>query len=76
MFASDGWFWDDPFRLETRQNLRCAARAARIVDRITGSGLERGLLRDLALFSSEETGLDGAGVYRTALAEVGQPAPD
>ena len=29
MFASDGWFWDDPVRLETRQVLRAAARAAR-----------------------------------------------
>ena len=27
MFASDGcWFWDDPIRNETKQNLRCAAQ--------------------------------------------------
>ncbi len=32
MFASDGWFWDDPIRPETRQVLRAAARAVRIVD--------------------------------------------
>ena len=27
MFASDGWYWDDPIRTETRQVLRAAARA-------------------------------------------------
>ena len=32
MFASDGWYWDDPWRPETRQILRCAARAVRLVD--------------------------------------------
>jgi hypothetical protein len=72
MFASDGWFWDDPFRIETRQNLRCAARAVRIVDGLTGSRLESGLLADLALFRSVETGLDGAEIYRLALEDVGQ----
>ncbi|HET9658091.1 MAG TPA: AAA family ATPase, partial [Kineosporiaceae bacterium] len=29
MFASCGWFWEDPARTETRQVLRAAARAAR-----------------------------------------------
>ncbi len=33
MFASDGWYWDDPSRPETRQVLRAAARAARIAGR-------------------------------------------
>jgi hypothetical protein len=28
MFASDGWFWDDPIRPETKQILRSAARAS------------------------------------------------
>ena len=32
MFASDGWFWDDPVRPETASVLRAAARAARLVD--------------------------------------------
>ncbi len=76
MFASDGWYWDDPIRPETRHVLRCAARAARLVDGVTGSRLERRLVADLALMSSPGTGMDGAGIYRAALADVGQPAPD
>jgi hypothetical protein len=75
MFASDGWFWDDPIRVETRQVLRAAGRAARLVDAQAGTSLERRLLADLALFSSPSTGLDGAAIYRLALADVGQSAP-
>ena len=52
MFTSDAWFWDDPIRPETRQNLRCAARAVRLVDGIAGTRLERALAADLALFTS------------------------
>jgi len=75
MFASDGWFWDDPVRTETRQVLRAAARAARLVDGLAGTNLERRLVADLALFTSPSSGADGAAIYRTALADVGQPAP-
>ena len=75
MFASDGWFWDDPVRTETRQILRAAARAARLVDGHSGSGLERRLVADLRLFTSPSTGLDGAAIYRLALADVDQRAP-
>jgi hypothetical protein len=75
MFTSDGWYWDDPYRTETRQNLRCAARATRLVDAATGSRLERGLVEDLALLRSPGTGLEGAAIYRQALADVGQPGP-
>jgi hypothetical protein len=74
MFASDGWFWDDPIRTETRQVLRASARAARLVDDLAGSALEARLLADLALFTSPSTGQDGAAVYRMALADVGQAA--
>ncbi|HEY7131233.1 MAG TPA: DUF3536 domain-containing protein [Candidatus Limnocylindrales bacterium] len=76
MFASDGWYWDDPIRPETRAVLRAAARAARIVDGIAGSALERRLVADLALLTSPSRGLDGAAIYRMALADVGQPPPD
>jgi len=72
MFASDGWFWDDPIRPETKQILRSAARAVRIVDGALGTALERRLLADLGLFTSPSRGLSGAEIYRTALAEVGQ----
>ena len=75
MFASDGWYWDDPVRPETRQVLRAAARAVRIVDATAGTRLERRLVSDLALFSSPSRGLDGAAIYRMALSDVGQPAP-
>jgi hypothetical protein len=75
MFASDGWFWDDPIRPETRQVLRAAARAVRIVDRLAATRLERRLVADLAVFSSPSRGLDGAGIYRMALADVDQPPP-
>lgn len=75
MFASDGWFWDDPVRPETRQILRAAARAVRLVDSAADTQLERRLLDDLATFSSPSRGIDGAEIYGMALADVGQPAP-
>ncbi len=75
MFASDGWFWDDPIRPETRQCLRSAARAVRLVDRVAGTALEDRLLGDLELFTSPSRRLDGATIYRQALDEVGQPVP-
>jgi hypothetical protein len=77
MFASDGWFWDDPIRPETRQILRFAARAAQLIDEIGGTDLERRLLEDLTLLRSPRHGIDGAAIYRQALEEVGQrPAQD
>lgn len=73
MFASDGWFWDDPARQETANVLRAAARAARLVDGLVQSDLERRLLADLALFTSPGHHIDGAEIYQRALAAVGQP---
>jgi len=75
MFASDGWFWDDPIRPETRQVMRAAARAARLVDVLAGTRLEHTLVADLALLTSPSRGLDGAAIYRMALADIGQPPP-
>jgi hypothetical protein len=77
MFASDGWYWDDPIRPETRQVMRCAARAARLVDGLTDAQarLERQLIADLALLTSPGRGLDGAAIYGQALEEVDQPGP-
>lgn len=77
MFASDGWFWDDPARPETAGVLRAAARAARLVDGVADAGLERRLVDDLALFTSPGHQIDGAGIYELALVAVGQPgAPE
>ncbi len=73
MFASDGWYWDDPARPETAGVLRAAARAARLVDGFADVGLERRLVADLGLFASPGHGIDGAEIYEQALAEVGQP---
>jgi len=75
MFASDGWYWDDPTRPETRQVLRAAARAVRLVDALEGSHLERRLFADLTLLVSPAHGIDGGAIYRQALSEVGQPPP-
>jgi hypothetical protein len=77
MFASDGWFWDDPTRPETAAVLRHAARAARLIDGATGAEgpLEQRLVRDLALLTSPGYRVDGATIYARALAAVGQPGP-
>ena len=75
MFASDGWFWDDPVRPETASILRAAAKAARTVDRIAGTGAERRLVADLAAVRSPGYGIDGAEIYHQALEAVGQPGP-
>lgn len=72
MFASDAWYWDDPVRPETKGALRAAAWAARRIDALSGSRLERRLVADLALLKSPGHGIDGAEIYRRALAEVGQ----
>jgi len=74
MFASDGWYWDDPMRPETASVLRAAARAARLVDGLAGTGLEERLIADLALLTSPGHPVDGAAIYERALDEVGQPS--
>ena len=73
MFASDGWYWDDPARPETASVLRAAARAARLIDGIANADLERRLVADLGLFTSPGHRIDGAEIYRQALGDVGQP---
>jgi hypothetical protein len=73
MFASDGWFWDDPVRLETKHVMLCAARAARLIDGAAGTRLESRLVADLSLLSSPSRRIDGAAIYREALTDAGQP---
>ena len=75
MFASCGWFWDDPSRPETHHVLQAAARAVRLIDRHAGTDLERRLVADLGLFESPALGIDGATIYHQALAQAGQPPP-
>jgi Domain of unknown function (DUF3536)/Glycosyl hydrolase family 57 len=70
MFASCGWFWDEPARIETAGALRAAVRAARLMDSLAGTALERRLVEDLALVSA-----DGIGLLDAALAAVGAVGP-
>ena len=65
MFASCGWFWDEPARTETAGTLRAAVRAARLLDGLAGTALEDRLVADLALVSA-----DGIGLLDAALAAV------
>lgn len=71
MFASCGWYWDDPRRPETRQVLRFAAHAVRVVDRVCRTSLERCLIDDLAA-TPVPGGSDGATLYHEALEAIGQ----
>ncbi len=71
MFASCAWFWDDPIRVETAGALRAATRAARILDHVAGSSLERRLVADLALVHGPG-GQDGVALLHAALLAVGQ----
>jgi hypothetical protein len=73
MFASDGWFWGDPVRPETKHVMLCAAKACRTIDGVTGTNLESRLTDDLALLVSPSRRIDGAGIYNEALSEAGQP---
>jgi hypothetical protein len=74
MFASCGWYWDDPRRLETRQVLRFAAHAVRTVDHTCGTSLEAHLVDDLAAVPVPG-GSDGAELYHDALEAIGRPPP-
>jgi hypothetical protein len=75
MFASDAWFWDDPSRPETAQAMRLGAHAARLIDSLSGTGLEATLIADLAALRSPATRLDGAELYGLALRAVDQALP-
>ncbi len=75
MFASDGSYWGEPDRTETSQVLLSAARAVRLADPTGATGLEGRLVEDLALLRSPASGLDGAVLYRRALAASGQAGP-
>jgi Domain of unknown function (DUF3536)/Glycosyl hydrolase family 57 len=72
MFASCGWFWEDPLRPETAGALRSATRAAQLMDRVAGTALERRMVADLELVHGPG-GEDGVALLRSALAAVGQP---
>lgn len=74
MFASCSWYWDVPYRVETASALRAAVHAARLIDALGPSDLERRLMDDLRLVEGE-TG-DGAELAGHALAAVSAPPTD
>lgn len=47
MYASCGWFWESPVRLETALVIRVANHAARLVDELSGTRLADRLADDL-----------------------------
>jgi len=71
MFASCGWYWEDPRRLETAQVLRFAAHAVRLVDRVCGTDLEQTLVDELAAVRVAR-GASGMDLYADALDSIGQ----
>jgi hypothetical protein len=73
MYASCGWFWEDPIRPETAGVLRAATRAARLIDALAGSGIERRLAADLEL-ATGPGGHSGEAIRRAALDAIGQVA--
>jgi hypothetical protein len=73
MFASDGWFWGDPVRPETKHVMLCSARASRLVDAAAGTDLESRLVQDLSLLVSPSRRVNGQAIYNEALSEAGQP---
>lgn len=85
MFASDGWFWGDPRRIETAGVLRLAAHAARTVDAVLGTELERSLVEDLAAVRAPDIPdgsipelshlRTGGQIYAAALTAIAQPPP-
>jgi hypothetical protein len=71
MFASCAWFWEIPDRVETASAIRAAIHAARLIDMLADTGLERRLLDDLSLVD----GVTGTGrdLAASALEVVGAP---
>ena len=70
MFASCGWFFDDPAGLETRQILRFAARAIELSDGEPGDSLERDFLTRLESFRSNDPSAgSGREIYETSAIE-------
>ena len=71
MFASCAWFWESPARVEAAGALRAATRAARLIDALAGTDLERRLIGDLRALEAD--GTDGATLLIAALQAVGAP---
>jgi len=77
MFASCGWFFDDFSRIEPRNSLGYAARAAWLVRKAVNIDLTKQLQHDLKFVISQRTGLRGDAVLTRHLhtAEVTECKP-
>ena len=63
MFTSCGWFFEEFDRIEPKNNIRYAARAVRLFDRLTGMNLGTEMRDRLAAVRSRATGLSGDQVF-------------
>jgi alpha-amylase/alpha-mannosidase (GH57 family) len=71
MFASCGWFFDDPAGLETRQILRFAARAIELSDGVPADSLEKEFLARLeAVRSNDPAAGSGRDIYETSVTRL------
>jgi hypothetical protein len=70
MFTSCGWYHDDFARIEPRNNLAYAARAAWLVHQATGIDLAAQLSNDLRFVVSHRTGLRGDVVLQRHLEQA------
>jgi hypothetical protein len=71
MYASCGWFFDDPAGLETRQVLRFAARAMELSGGEPGDSLEKEFLARLEAFRSNDLAAgNGREIYETSVARL------
>jgi hypothetical protein len=63
MYTSCGWFFEDLSRIETRNNIGCAAMAIELVNQATGIDLSPSLRNDLASAKSWITDENGRDIY-------------
>jgi alpha-amylase/alpha-mannosidase (GH57 family) len=75
MFASCGWFFDDPAGLETRQLLRFAARAIELSGPGADSLEEEFLSRLQTVASNDPAAGDGRQIYETSVNSVNRELP-
>jgi alpha-amylase/alpha-mannosidase (GH57 family) len=77
MYASCGWFFDDPSRIETVQLLCHAGRVVDLAERRFGEPVEAALLERLARVESSHAGRgDARGLYERLVVPLRGPVGD
>jgi hypothetical protein len=69
MYTSCGWFFEDLSRIETRNNIGCAAMAIELVKEAMGIDLSSSFRNDLASAKSWITDENGRDIYDHLVAE-------